>query len=268
MTLDLLSAIVTPPSGRSRAVLIDHHDYAHSVILQNREVPWDDPTSYANFFNQAQGLLRPDLALFDVARFYDHQLEVNPGLAEAMRAKTRTGYALRTMLGDKVITEKAIGVVSTLVSMSRDPLVLQLPSPVQWLSRTHHYGGGDVEALEADDGENASMYVADWLRRFAALPLAGVFLDDRTPAGSPDVVTVELDSYSPVVNIAAHYRLPLGLRRADGVHLHGDTRRGSSVEEGYWDRGTTVPAEGDFLIARIPAHAVPEMVLSRLDSLR
>ena len=54
MTITLEEVITTPNSGRTRAVVLDFHDYAQSVILQGRDVPWHQPTAYSNFFGQAQ----------------------------------------------------------------------------------------------------------------------------------------------------------------------------------------------------------------------
>ena len=183
MTTSLLDTIASPPSGRATALLLDHHEYAQAVFLRNRAVPWDDPTSYARFFNQAQGLLKPDLAVFDLSYFYSHHLEQNAALRDAMAQKKRTGYALRTMLADKDLTNSAVELAQTLTAMASGPVVLQIPSPMQWLRATHHHSGSsDIDSLDADDAENSSMYVAEWLRGFAALPFAAVLLDDR-PTG-------------------------------------------------------------------------------------
>lgn len=154
MTTSLLTAIASPPSGRATALLLDHHAYAQSVFLRNRPAPWDDPTSYARFFNQAQGLLKPDLAILDLNHFYTHHLEQNPALRDSMSQKKRTGYALRTMLADKGLTRSVIDLAQTLTAMASGPVVLQIPSPMQWLRATHHYSGSsDIDSLDADDGD-------------------------------------------------------------------------------------------------------------------
>ncbi|MCY4671642.1 MAG: hypothetical protein OXC29_27120, partial [Rhodococcus sp.] len=160
MTTSLLDTIASPPSGRRTALLLDHHAYAQTVFLRNRAVPWGDPTSYARFFNQAQSLLKPDLAVFDLNHFYTHHLEQNTGLRDAMSQKKRTGYALRTMLADKDLTSSAVELARTLTAMASEPVVLQIPSPMQWLRATHHHSGSpDIDGLSADDAEKSSMYV-------------------------------------------------------------------------------------------------------------
>lgn len=269
MTASLLTAIATPPSGRATALLLDHHEYAQSVFLRNRPAPWDDPTSYARFFNQAQGLLKPDLAILDLNHFYTHHLEQNPTLRDAMSQKKRTGYALRTMLADKALTSGAIDLAQTLTAMASGPVVLQIPSPMQWLQATHHHSGSsDIDSLDADDAENSSMYVADWLRGFAALPFAAILLDDRPKGFSAPVTPVGFDAYAPIVNVTAHYRLVVGMRDAHGVTIHQQTTRGSILPENYWLGEQTTLPPGDFHITQIPATAIPEVVLNQLAQLK
>ena len=75
MTITLAEVITQPQSGRTRAVVLDFHEYAQSVILQGREVPWQQSTAYSNFFGQAQGLLKPDVALLDLGTLYANALD-------------------------------------------------------------------------------------------------------------------------------------------------------------------------------------------------
>ncbi|MFI5436426.1 hypothetical protein ACHMZP_32075 [Rhodococcus baikonurensis] len=266
MTTNLLATIASPSSGRATALLLDHHAYAQSVFLRNQPVPWDDPASYARFFNQAQGLLKPDLSILDLNHFYTHHLEQNPTLRNAMSQKKRTGYALRVLLADKDLTHKAIDLAQTLTAMASGPVVLQIPSPMQWLRATHHHSGSsELDSLDADDAENSSMYVADWLRNFAALPFAAILLDDRRTDPSN---SVGLDAYTPITNITAHYRLVVGMRDTHGVTLHQQTARGSVLHENYWLGEETSLSPDDFRITQIPATAVPEVVLNQLIQLR
>jgi hypothetical protein len=269
VTTSLTTLIAQPPSGRNRAFLLDSHDYARAVFLQGKPVPWQEPMAYANFFGQAQGVLKSDAALLSLDRFYAHELETNTELRHSMSAKSRTGYALRTLLGDADTTARVIELATIFSKTQREPVVVQIPSPMQWLVRTHSYSGAtDVTGLDADDAENASMYVADWLRGFAALPLAGVLLDDRTGAGEPRTLSVPLETYSPIANVTDHYRWTLGQRRSDRVELRGTAASGSVIQPGFWLEDTQAPPEGDFLLSEIPATAVPEDVLTRISTLR
>ncbi|TDW30856.1 hypothetical protein [Cryobacterium psychrophilum] len=265
MTTSLTSVIDQPPSGRTRAVLLDSHDYAQAVLLQGRPVPWLEPMAYSNFFGQAQALVKSDVALLSLDRLYDHHLKGNLDLQSAMSAKSRTGYALRTLLADSALLSQVTEFATTFSKTQRAPIVLQIPSPMQWLARTHHFSGTtDVSGLDADNGENASMYVADWLRSFAALPLAGVLLDDRTLPGAPDTTLVPLETYSPIANVTEHYQWTLALRTSCGIDVHGASASGAIIRPGFWLDNDQVLPDGDFLLGEIPSGAVPEEVLTRI----
>lgn len=267
MTTTLTALLAAPPSGRDKAAFFDCHDYAESVILQGRQVPWQEPMAYSNFFGQAQGLLKPDAALLSLDRFYAHHLASTPRLQSAMSAKSRTGYAVRTLLGDPETTEHAIEFATIFAKTQREPVILHIPSPRQWLARTHHFSGSaGIGDLDADDAENASMYVADWLRGFASLPLTAVLLDDRDVDGiSP--VPVDLATYSPVANVTDHYRWALGLRGEDSVELRENPSVGGVISSGFWFEDDHQLPTGDFFLSEIPPTAVPENVLTRISSL-
>ncbi|MDJ0339262.1 hypothetical protein [Cryobacterium sp. PH31-O1] len=266
MTLSLDELLAEPTSGRSRAVLLDSHDYAQSVFLQGKPVPWQEPMAYANFFGQVQGVLKSDFALLSLDRFYAQCLNNDARLQAAMGAKSRTGFALRTLLNDAETTAFVIELATTFSQTQRVPVVLQIPSPMQWLARTHAFSGSaDVSGLDADSAENASMYVADWLRGFAALPLVAVLLDDRGPIVSAG--SVPLSTYSPIANVTDHYRWALGQRTGDGVELHGSARTGAVIKPQFWSADTAVLPDGDFLLGEVPREAVPERVLSRITAL-
>jgi hypothetical protein len=268
----LAHVVAAPPSGRSKAVVFDHHEYASSVILRGRPIPWDNATAYAAFFAQAQGLLRPDVALLDLNRLYSHLVAGNTGLETAMAARSRTGYALRTLLGDDDLNRAVLDFVTVFAKTARQPVVLRIPSPMGWLMGTHRFSGSDdTSDLDADNAENASMYVGDWLRAFASLPIAGLLLDNRTPSeGSRSAsrnVTVPLEAYTPISNLAGNYRWTLGQLDDDQPGLHGVAAVGAYIPARFWlEPDVDLPA-GDFYLSEIPSAASPEGVLARLETL-
>lgn len=264
----LANVVASPPSGRPKAVVFDHHEYAASVILRGRPVPWDNAAAYAAFFAQAQGLLRPDAALLDLNRLYLHLTTGNTRLRTDMAARSRTGFALRTLLGDADLNRAVLEFVTVFAKTARQPVVLRIPSPMMWLTGTHHFAGADdTGELDADNAENASMYVSDWLRAFAALPVAGLLLDNRKRAGASGGVHVPLEAYTPVANLAGNYRWTLGQLDDDQVRLHGDAAAGAYIPAGFWlEPAGELPA-GDFYLGEIPSAASPECVLARLETL-
>ncbi|MGO4382683.1 hypothetical protein [Specibacter sp. RAF43] len=265
----LANIVSAPPSGRAKAVVFDHHHYASSVILRGHEVPWDNPIEYASFFAQAQGLLKPDTALLDLARLCEYLTAGNTGLGAAMAAKSRTGFALRTLLADSDVNKAVLDFATVFAQTARQPVVLRIPSPMDWLISTHRFGGvAAVEDLGPDDAENASMYVSDWLRAFALLPIAAVLLDNRTTGGDHRHVSVGLDAYTPIANVSSNYRWTLGQLDDDHLHLQAETAVGGYIPDRFWlDAQGELPA-ADFYFAEVPSAARPEDVLMRLVALQ
>jgi hypothetical protein len=258
-----------PPSGRSTALILDHAAYGSTVLLRGAPVPWGSPADCASYFGQAQGLLRPDATLVDIGAAYAQHLGSRLELVRAMAARSRTGYALKTLLADDDLAEAVAKLVTVLSETSRQPLVLEVPSPLRWLAHAQLTAGSTaLDTIQPEHGEQAAMYVADWLRRFATAPVTMLLLDgrraDRAPlAGLP---AEDLEAYSPVVNVAQHLRWELALRTDQQVTLHTSEARGAVLPDSFWASESDVPA-GDFLFGEVPADAEPERVLARLATL-
>jgi hypothetical protein len=265
--MEFSSVVATPPSGRVTAVVIDHERYAQTVILQGKPNPWTDPVAYSQFMGQAQGLLRPDATLLDLGAFYEQALANDPRLAASLAARPRIGYALKTLLADAKTAARAFELASVIAKTTRTPLVIQIPSPLVWLAATHAASGaGSVGELDAEQAEHAAMYVADWLRRLSTLEITMLLLDERWP-GADELCAVDDAVYTPVSNLAEHYRWTLGRRTADGLRIAGSPVIGTLVPRNYWLGQDGPLPHGDFLFADIPAGAVPETVLEQLAKL-
>jgi hypothetical protein len=267
MTVDFATIVSTPPSGRGSAVLIDHQTYAQAVILQGQPIPWTDPIAYSQFLGQAQGLLKPDTTLLDLGAFYHHTVANDVSLRSSLSARSRTGYALKTLLAEEKTALAALELVDVVSQTTRAPLIVQIPSPMLWLAQTHSLSGaGEVTDLDSDHAENAAVYVADWLRRLSGLPLSMLLLDERW-TGAAQLPVVDDAAYQPVSNVTDHYRWALGRRTSDGVTVVGSAITGTPVPAEYWLSEDAAAPSGDFLLAEIPANAVPETVLAQLAKL-
>lgn len=267
MTITLAEVMAQPRSGRRRAVMIDFHEYARSVILQGREVPWRQPTAYSNFFGQAQGLLGPDVALLDLGALYLNVIAGNDDLKASLAARSRTGFALKTLLANESAAAMALELATAVSQTSSAPLVLQIPSPMLWLALTHELSGaGTASDLTSDDAENAAVHTAGWLRRLSTLPVSVLLLDERW-VGEGDLLSVDSSAYTPVTNVTLNYRWELARRTRGGVNILGSGANGALVPPEYWLSDCASTFSGDFLLAEIPAHAVPETVLSQLAKL-
>jgi hypothetical protein len=260
MPTEFDALVSSPPSGRQTALLIDHSAYGSHRLLGGAAVPWENPTRCANYFRTAQALLSPDATLADVGAIYRRHLATRADLRAAMATRSRVGYALKTLLTDTKATDAVFATVAVLAETSRQPLVLQVPSPVHWLVRAHYDAGHqNPPAISSDHAESASIYISDWLRRFSELPVSLVLLDGRTD--ETGVPADDLAAYTPLSNAVSHYRWALALLDRDRIQVFGSPLVGAVVSPQYWHGHGEVP-DADFWYSTIPADADPELVLA------
>jgi len=69
-------------------------------LLADDQVPWLDVAGVVGWQRKAQGLLRSDVVTLPVAPVCAAWLAAHPALAKAMAAKSRVGFALKTLLAD------------------------------------------------------------------------------------------------------------------------------------------------------------------------
>lgn len=267
MTTDFRAVVSTPPSGRSKALVLDHHEYAQKVLLHGRPIPWGNVSQYTSFLVQAQALLKPDTTLVDVGALYTNLLLGMPGLVAAMSARARLGYALETLLSDETAGARAVELTGAIAQVSKEPLVLQVPSPLRWLTRTHELAGAGSRAdIEPHHGEMASAYVAEWLRGLSTLPVSLLLLDGRRA----DLPVLRLDvrrDDAPITCAARQLGWSVGQRTDEGVEVMGAKLWGATLPRRFWLSDDVSLPDGDFLVADLPGDAKPPTVLARLTAL-
>jgi hypothetical protein len=261
--------------------------YARRLLLGVDGDPWGSPAAFLAFFAQAHGLLRPDVAIVDVADLHRSWLRRHPDLVGEMGTRRRAAVPLRRLLDEdgprRVLNEVVEALLGHL--RGRAPLVLAFPSPHAWLVEAKAIAGlGDL-AVDADAIEDAAMYVADLLRAVSTHPIAGVFFEEEP---GREVDAAGLAAYRPILNVADHYRWGVAIRAqfAAGVTaadlapfaaVIADRPLdaaiagafGLDVGEAVWSGGA-VPdrAPGTFRFLEIPVEARPETVLESLERLR
>jgi hypothetical protein len=248
------------------AVFIDHTAFGAHRILRRR-LPWTEPVELAAYYGKAQGMLGSDATVLPVQPLIEAVLAERPSLRSEMGARSRTGYALRTLLAADEVRDAVGRAVSAIPHMSTAPLVLLLPSPLVWLATAQRAAGNeDLSGITEDHAESAAMYVSDWLRCYAEEPVTSLILDGRR-AGMDGLPAEDPASSSPVSNAAEHYRWGL-IRVGDGgIAVEGEGLTAAGLPEGYWTEGAQVPS-ADLLLTAIPAVAEPDTVLARLAALR
>ena len=130
----LLASLDAPPSGRARPIWFDAAAYGRAKLLGGGDVPWDSPAELSSFFAKIGGMFRSDAILVDVADMFAQRPAADQQLRAAMAARSRPGYALRTLLGDEQARGTAAEAVRVLAATSGSvPLVLTVPTPGRWL---------------------------------------------------------------------------------------------------------------------------------------
>ena len=278
----LLASLDAPPSGRERPIWFDAADYGRAKLLSGGTVPWSSPAELTAFCGKLQGMFRSDAVLVDVGGLFAQRAAADESLRAAMAARTRPGYALRTLLADEQSRAEAAEAVRALAATSGAvPLVLTAPAPGRWLVAAAQLAGSDPGQPDAGQAETAAMYSADFLRTFAGAGVDGLLIDDG-PVPVDELIHPE--AYRPVLNIADHYEWPVLVRTdAAAAWPHGPVpgialwlgragpgqpsgRWGVVAGSGFWE-GTDPPAEADLMLAAVPAQADPEAVMKRVRAL-
>jgi hypothetical protein len=207
----LAASLDAPPSGRKAPVWFDFTAYSREKLLDGGPIPWTSPGELSAFFGKAQGMFHSDALLVDIADLFAARVTQDPSLPAAMAARTRPGFALRTLLADEGARGTAKQAMSALgAADSATPVVVAMPSPARWLALAARQAGTPPDAPpEARHVEAAAMYVADLLRIFADARVDGLVLDEGSTAAAG---LVDFESYRPVLNVAGHYEWPVWIR--------------------------------------------------------
>lgn len=279
---DLLDSLTTPPSGRATPVWFDSLAYCQEKLLSGGPVPWASPGELTAFTSKAHGMFRSDALLVDLAELYAWRVATDAALRTSMAARSRPGYALRTLLADDEARAVAVDALSAAAGASGStPVVLSAPAPARWLSISAELAGQPVDVPDSDRADTAGMYMADLLRVFAAGPVDGLLLDEgSTPAAD----LLHPDAYRPVLNVADHYGWPVLLCTAAApAWPHGAVAGvagwigspprdrpagtwGVCTGDEFWG-GTDPTGDPDLVLAVVPAHADPERVMGRVRTL-
>ena len=275
MLLDRLRA------GGPPIAWIDSNDYA-SALLGSGTVPWRDGAAAIALLRKAQALIKSDVIAMPVGAIAVDWLTAQPGLVQAMGAKERAWFPIKTLLADEALRTHLAELAASLRAVfAGKPLALVLPGPQQWAQAACRYAfAAQVPAVDADDAERAAVYTADFLRIFGEQGVDVLLVD---MAGEPVGEAAPAEVLRPIFNVGVHYRWDTGVRTRLPADTQGnapapafavasvplDCPTGIELDGGFWDSGT-LPAlrAGDFHYACIPAAAQPERVLERIAALR
>lgn len=265
-----------------RTVWLDYTDYA-ATLLAKGVVPWLDVAEFVSLQRRAQGLLKSDVVALALAPACAAWLAAHANLREAMAAKSRALFPLKTLLADEALRAHLIELANGLRASVRDvSFALVLPSPRAWVGIAYAQAfAGEIIEVGSDEADSASVYVADFLRDFGSSGVDILLLEEAA-----DFVMADADDiacYQAVLNVAANYRWDAGLRFGGAIDTAGiealdyvvTTRWSSRPRDGVeiaassWSAAPAdPPATARLRFAAIPAGAKPEVVLERLAGLR
>ncbi|NKF21859.1 hypothetical protein [Solimonas marina] len=263
-----------------RPLWLDYADYA-GALLAGGQAPWLDVSALVAWQRKAQGLLRSDVVELPLGAVAAAWLDAHATLRDAMAAKRRVGYPLRTLLADDDLRHHLAELAGGLrASFASQPLAIACPSPRRWLLESYRAAHGEVPEFDDDDVDSAAVYLADFLRLFGEIGIDVLLLQESLDSAPSDAAS--LACCQPVLNVAAHYRWIVGMATPAG-RCEGDAsldfvvapeaveRRyvAQQIPAAFWT-GAAVPdcPAGGFRYAGIPRDAQPEAVLQRLASLR
>lgn len=249
--------------------------------------PWTSAATYLAYFSQAQGLLRPDVAVIEVGDLVDAFVRREGGLAGRLGSRRRPALALRKLLepqAPKALLSEVVGAVLSHLR-GQTPLVLAMPSPRSWLLHANRLAGGSDDEVDTDAVEDAAMYVADLMRAVAAHPVAGLLLEEQT--GDHRLSAADVANYRSVLNVAGHYRWSVVHRLSAGTQVPAESVGGfdAVIAEAGAYRGTLPVGDdvsrafaaeqpagalqpGQFYFVEIAPGQRPETVLDQLARLR
>lgn len=281
---DLMPAAGAPVGIR---VWLKSSAYTRRLLLGESADPWESASKYLSYFSQAQGLLKPDVAVIEVGELFDSWLARHPGVRPELAGKRKLSFPLRKLLEQPQPRELLAEIVEAVLAHLRGqvPLVLAMPSPRHWLSHANRLAGRDEIEVDPDSIEDAAMYVADLARAVSVYDVGGLLLEEDLAdrhAGPAD-----LELYRPIINVAKHYRWPLAVRLgatefaanaalADVDVLIGSAglqgvgmAQGADVSALLWG-SEPIPAlrESQFYFVEVPKDERPEQVLDCLARLR
>lgn len=281
---DLMPADGAPVGIR---VWLKSSAYARRLLLGESGDPWESASKYLSYFSQAQGLLKPDVAVIEVGELFDSWLARHPGVRAELAGKRKLSFPLRKLLEQSQPRELLAEIVEAVLAHLRGqvPLVLAMPSPRYWLRHANLLAGRDDIEVDPDSIEDAAMYVADLARAVSVYEVGGLLLEEDVAdrhAGPAD-----LELYRPIINVAKHYRWPLAVRLgetefvgnaalADIEVLIGAAEPGSAgmaqgvdVSAMLWGN-EPIPAlrKSQFYFVEVPKDERPEHVLDCLARLR
>jgi hypothetical protein len=277
MANELLDAIEAGITNQKPLVWLEAEAYGAEVVRNGKPFPWTNPTEFVSSYGQLQSLLKPGVAPLNLGNFLKAWLDANPVALSEMRGKKRVRVAIKRLLGMDEPRSIIREIVSALCESISQPVVLVLPTNgelINWANQKAN--NAEAQELTEIDIDSVSVYLADFLRAFSGLNVAGVVV--HLPEGTalnPEL----LDLYSPIINVAKHYHWAFGVQVSNPEEINDSDNvvdlvisdhaaaNGQVLDAGFWEGAEAARPENGFYFGEVDAALLPEAVLARLATL-
>jgi len=285
MTCKLVDKLPDSSGKAGIRIWLKSSGYSRRLILGEEGDPWKSVAEYLAYFGQAHALLKPDVAVIDVSELFQSWVKSHPELLEEMGAKKRVLFPLRKMLeadGPRKLLAEIIEAVQASVR-GKLPVVIAMPTPRDWIREANRLVSIQDIEIENDDVEDSAMYIADFIRSFAASPLDGVLLED----GLSVCELEDVKRIKSIFNLTNHYRWGVVWRTdagqdvinvmADSIDAVITSKKidpklksvGLDLSNSLWEgQAVTELNSGEFYFVEVPYDEKPENVLEKLEALR
>ena len=275
MANELLDAISQGNAISRPLIWLDAEEYGSRVVLNGKPFPWNNPTEFVSGYGQVQSLLKANVAPIHLGRFLHSWLAANSPALTEMSGKKRVRFAIKRLLGMEGQRQVIREIVSALCESRSEPVVLVLPPNGELINWANSKANGAEPVNLTDiDIDSVSVYLADFMRSFSGLNIAGVLVE--LPHGeevNPDL----LELYSPIINVAKHYHWALGMA-VSGAGVQdpeeklqfvvsdqaAETITGLIQNDAFWRGEPCNWKAPHFVYATVPPDMTPELVLDRL----
>jgi len=251
-------------------------DYARKVFANNHPAWHSEPMRYAAGLADANKVLGSQVVTFDFGAVF----ATHAGLAADSEGVER----ITALLNDAALSAfcaDAVAAMAHQLSAGVD-VVLQLPSPSALLVML----GEDIDNIDFDLLDDAVTVLADLLREFAQLPVAGLvlaFSDNGVDPGDEGeacevlqglaahydwVFALRLESDDPT---KAHYELAADIRLIPTLEAarlgERENLTGGGLNSAFWSGDAISPISRACLYGDVPADLDPRLIIERVASL-
>lgn len=193
-----LAKIIERYQEGSGLLWVDFLDYAQRLFSLAGSVAVQD---LVMTISQGQSLIRSDVVSVSAKAVYS-QLSLG-----SVHEEIRALESIQKVFANAEPKTRLAAVLKGVAAViGREcPLVLQVPSPKQWIKGMMPPNSSwDTDPYLLD---GASVYMAEFLRDFSDVGISGLVIQEKEPG---DNLAELLDIYQPVSNVARHYQWSFG----------------------------------------------------------